>query len=163
MKPIAGLATAAIALVLGGQALAADYYLTVASESQIALVDLSSITPKGATVTAAVTRVFRDVVPFTGTPGFRYMVYTNKYDCERAQARVLAAQAFDSDHAVVYTLSQPPNEWRAVEPGTSGGDVMDAVCRPSTRDPDLILEAEQTDLVDLIISVGFDGIYEPEK
>lgn len=163
MKRIVGLATAAMALVFGGPALAADYYVTVASKSQIALVDLSSITPKGATVTAEVTRVFRDIVPFTGTPGFRYMVYTNEFDCERAQARSIAAQAFDSDHAVVYTLSQPPNEWRAVEPGTSGGDIMDAVCRPSTRDPDMIVEAEQTDLVDVIIRVGFDGIYEPGK
>ncbi|MBX3481590.1 MAG: hypothetical protein KF842_14445 [Caulobacter sp.] len=163
MKRVAGLAAAAIALVLGGQAFAADYYLTVASERQIAMVELSSITPKGATVTAAITRVFRDVVPFAGTPGFRYMVYTNEYDCERAQARSIEAQAFDSDHAVIYTLSNPPNEWRAVEPGTSGGDIMDAVCRPSTRDPDMIVEAEQTDLVDMIIRVGFDGIYERGK
>ena len=155
MQNYLGIAVAALTLATAGPALAGTYYLAAVSDGQVAFVQLSSVTRNDKMATAEIVRIYQDVQDMTGTDGYQYIVYRSEYDCQARRTRVLSAQAFARDHAVVHTLGDSRDPWRDVEPKTNAANLLDAVCDPSGRNTKFIIELDQTELVARVMENGF--------
>jgi hypothetical protein len=156
MKRLLGPAVCAISLNMAGAVFAAPYYLGSIVEGQLAFVDLSSIEQTGSTVTVTIARIYRDHQDLSGTDGYQYILYKSEYDCGSGGGRFLEARAMSRDHILVHTLRSGPTKWTVAEPGTGGTTLREAVCSPASRNPELVIDLETTDLVDRALQTGFD-------
>ena len=137
---IANVAFAA-GLMTSGAALAGEYYAISYSKTLLAVADLSNTVANGERITTWMTFVFRPA-----KDGVQFSVERTEMDCPGKRSRVVSFVSYSAKNEIVDRGG--PGVWRDVVPESIGDLTLNALCRPETRDPGLIMLADRKTIVD---------------